>query len=47
MDDLEVLAFQLCLIVGAFCLGAVLGARDSRRLPPPDPKSQRSRVSYL
>lgn len=47
MDDLDVLAFQLCLIVGAFCLGAMLGARNTRGLPPPDPKSQRSRVSYL
>jgi hypothetical protein len=42
MDDLEVLAFQLALIVGAFCLGAVLGARDRRRLPPPDPKTNRN-----
>jgi hypothetical protein len=41
MDDLEVLAFQLCLIVGAFCLGAVLGARDRRRLPPPDSRAVR------
>jgi len=47
MDDLDVLAFQLFLIMGAFCLGAVLGSRNRRSLPPPDPKTQRSRVSYL
>lgn len=41
MDDLEVLAFQLCLIVGAFCLGAVLGSRDRRGLPPPDSHASR------
>jgi hypothetical protein len=47
MDDLDVLAFQLCLIMGAFCLGALLGARNTRGLPPPDSKAQRNRVSYL
>jgi hypothetical protein len=47
MDDLEVLAFQFLVIMGAFFLGAALGSRDARRLPPPDPKAQRNRVSYL
>jgi len=47
MDDLDVLAFQLFLILGAFCLGAVLGSRDRRSLPPPDSNAQRNKVSYL
>lgn len=47
MDDLDVLLFQTFVILGAFCLGVCLGSRDVRSLPPPDPKAQRNRVSYL
>lgn len=46
-DDLDIMAFQLLAIMGAFVLGVVLGARDRSSLPPPDPKSLRSRVSHL
>lgn len=46
-DDLDIIAFQLCLIVGAFCLGAVLGSCSTRGLPPPDSNAQRNKVSYL
>lgn len=45
--DLEVLAFQTLAILGAFCLGAVLGSRDRKSLPPPDAKASRGRVSHL
>ena len=41
MDDIEVMAFQLLLVMGAFVLGALLGARDRRSLPPPDSKATR------
>lgn len=46
-DDLDVLALQWLLIMGAFCLGVVLGARDRRGLPPPDSQAQRNKVSHL
>jgi hypothetical protein len=46
-DDLDIIAIQLLFIMGAFVLGALLGSRDRRSLPPPDPKTQRNRVSYL
>jgi hypothetical protein len=40
-DDLEIMAFQLLLVMGAFVLGALLGARDRRKLPPPDSRAVR------
>jgi len=46
-DDLDILALQWLFIMGAFVLGALLGSRNRRALPPPDPKSLRSRNSYL
>jgi hypothetical protein len=42
MDDLDVLALEIFLILGAFCLGAVLGSRDRKALPPPDAKTNRN-----
>lgn len=47
MDDLDVLALQCFVILGAFCLGVIMGSHDARGLPPPDPKSQRCRNSPL
>lgn len=46
-DDLDIMAFQLLLIMGALVLGILLGSRTTRGLPPPDSKAQRSRVSHL
>lgn len=40
-DDLDVLAMQVFLILGALCLGVVLGSRDRRILPPPDARAIR------
>lgn len=45
-DDLDIMAIQLMFIMGAFCLGAVLGSRDAKRLPPPDPRALRTRCDY-
>lgn len=46
-DDLDILALQWLFIMGAFVLGALLGSCNRRSLPPPDPKTQRNKVSYL
>lgn len=40
-DDLDIMAIQLLLIMGAFVLGALLGSRDRRVLPPPDARAIR------
>ena len=47
MDDLEVMGFQLLIVMGAFFLGVWLGWRDGRRLPPPDSSALRGKVSHL
>jgi hypothetical protein len=46
MDELERSALEVLLILGAFCLGVVLGSNTRRGLPPPDPRALRSRCEY-
>lgn len=46
-DDLDIVTMQLFLILGGLIAGILVGLRNRRRLPPPDPKTQRNKVSYL